>query len=210
MRTTILVTPQLPLLVDASVFDAFAWNTSRVLEWRSPGPGIEVNPLDGDLPLRMAFVLRAPWTDVPTETARLHVGRAPYGLGDEQALAPYAIDDATDMLHAQLRDAHATFWLAADNLNALFWGMHDWGHFHNHGPFVERTATEVQCDTSALAWLWINRAAIPLDDGAWAAFHTQVLALHQKRVADDPPRVSYDDRWLRDPMALREAAGRLT
>ncbi len=203
MRTTLLATPHLPLLVDPSVFPAFAWNASRVLEWRAPGPGIEVNPLDGDLPLRMAFVLRAPWPDVPTELARLHVGRAPYELGDEPALAPYAIDDATDALFAQRRDAHATFWLAADNLNALFWGLHDWAHFHNHGPFEERTATEVQCDTSALAWLWLNRAAIPLEDIAWSTLHAQVLALHEKRVADDPPRVPYDDRWLRDPIALR-------
>ena len=99
-------------------------------------------PIDGSDPARMVFVFRADAPAavgaLPRELASLHA----FGLGlqDEMALAPYAIDDATDLLfeaRARPRDA---LWLAADNLNALFWGLHDWAHSHNHGPFEERAA----------------------------------------------------------------------
>ena len=210
MRTTLLETPPIPLIVDPRTFDAFAWNASHVLEWRTPGDVVEINALDPDLPLRMAFVLRAPWGDVPTEIARLHVGRAPYHLADEPALAPFGIDDATDQLFFQRRDAHATFWLAADNLNALFWALHDWAHFHNHGEFDERTATELQCDTTALAWLWRNRSVVPIDDETWESVRLQVLAIHERRLVNDPPGVAFDDTLLRDSKALRRMAETLS
>jgi hypothetical protein len=197
VRITFLDTPPVPLVVDPDVFDAFAWNESRVLEWRTPRDSVEINPLDPDLPLRMAFVLREPWDAVPTELARLHVGRKPYALGDEAALAPYGIDDATDQLYAAHRDAHATFWLAADNLNALFWALHDWSHFHNHGAFEERTATELQCDTAALVWLWTNRDRVPIADDDFDAVRRQVLAIHDRRVAEAPPRRAFRDEHLR-------------
>jgi hypothetical protein len=200
-RTTLLQTPPLPLLVDPRVFDAFAWQPSTVLEWRTPGPALEINALDPELPLRMAFVLRALWDALPTELARLHTGRG-YDLTDELALAPYGIDDATDQLFAHRRAAHDVFWLAADNLNALFWALHDWSHFHNHGEFEERTATELQCDAAALAWLWINRARIPLPDDAWESLRAQVHANHLARMAREPPTVAADPAILAEPARL--------
>jgi hypothetical protein len=207
-RTTLLVTPPLALLVDPRVFDAFAWSPSTVLEWRAPAEGVEINALDPDLPLRMAFVLRTPWPALPMELARLHTGRG-YDLTDEMALAPYGIDDATDQLYAHRRPAHEVFFLATGNLNALFWGLHDWVHFHNHGEFVERTATELQCDTAAMAWLWLNRARLPLDEPAWETLRAQVYANHLTRMANEPPGVALDASFLADPLRLRALADSL-
>lgn len=204
-RVTMLETPPLPLLVHPSVFDAFNWEPSTVLEWRTPGEGIEINRLDGDLTLRLAFVLRQPWDVLPTELARLHTGRG-YGLKDELALAPYGIDDATDQLYAHRRPAREVFWLAADNLNALFWGLHDWAHFHNHGEFTERAATELQCDASALAWLWRNRARVPLSDQDWESLREQVLAEHHRRCEHEPPGVPIDATVLEDSARLKALA----
>ena len=84
---------------------------------------------------------------LPRELARLHAFG--YGLEEEWALAPYAIDDATDLLFEKRTTPNGTLWLAADGLRALAWGLHDWAHFHNHGPFEERAWTELQCDASA-------------------------------------------------------------
>ncbi len=91
------------------------------------------------------------------------------------------------------RDA---LWLAADNLNALFWGLHDWAHFHNHGPFEphQRAWTEVQCDASALVWLWINRRDVPLSEPAWERLREQVVRLSRKRFEDDG--ASFDEGLL--------------
>jgi hypothetical protein len=118
---------------------------------------------------------------IPRELARLHA----FGLGmdDEEALAPWAIDDATDGLHARRVRPRDIFWLAADNVNALFWGLHDWAHFHNHGPFTEVAWTELQCDACALAWLWRNRVLVPLDDAAWDRIRAEVEALAAQRFA---------------------------
>ena len=201
-RIELLETPPLPLLVPAGVFDAFRWQPSSLLEWRTPEPTIALGELDPELPLGFAFVLRQPWAAIPTELARLHVGRA-YGLGDELCLAPYGIDDATDQLFAHRRPAHDVFWLAADNLNALFWALHDWSHFHNHGPFDDRTATELQCDAAALAWLWKNRGCLPLPEVDWLRLHAAVVALHERRLRDEPPGTPLDDGVLRDPRRLR-------
>jgi hypothetical protein len=206
-RVVQLRTPALPLLVDPRVFDGFAWQASTVLEWRTPGAAIELNAFDPDLPLRMAFVLRTPWDALPTELARLHAGRG-YGLTDELALAPYGIDDATDQLYAHRRAAHEVFWFAADNLNALFWGLHDWAHFHNHGAFTERAATELQCDASALAWLWLNRAQVPLADDRWEILRGEVARAHGALRAAEPPSVAADPRVLAEPRRLIELATR--
>jgi hypothetical protein len=207
-RTTRLATPALPLLVDASVFDGFAWQRSETLEWRTPGPSLEINRLDGELPLRLAFVLREPWSALPMELARLHTGRG-YGLTEEMALAPYGIDDATDQLFAHRRPAHDVFWLAADNLNALFWGLHDWAHFHNHGPFDQRAATELQCDASALAWLWINREQVPLEAVAWESLREQAHQAHLVLREREPPTVAADPSVLADGARLRALADSL-
>ncbi len=181
MRSVDLVVPPLPLLVPAETFDGFSWCPSTTLSWRCHAPEFTVNDLADQLPVGMAFVLREPWDGVPTELAWLHLGRAgaaAVGASDAWVLAPYAIDDATDQLFAHRRPPTETFWLAADNLNALYWALHDWAHFHNHGPFDDRLATELQCDSAALAWLWRNRSAVGLSDARWETLRGQVLANH--------------------------------
>jgi hypothetical protein len=127
----------------------------------------------------MAFVMREPCEFLPQELAHLHA----FGLGlkDEMALSPWAIDDATDLLYERGARPSECFWLAADNIRALFWGLHDWAHFHNHGPFVERAWTELQCDVSALAWLGINRREADLDDTVWDTMRAEAERLSRAR-----------------------------
>src|SRR5262249_48463177 len=154
----------LPCIVPEAVFDAFAWCGSDRLEWRragwdTSGPVLAANPPG------MVFVMRAECTFLPRELARLHVPRL--GLGEEGAVAPWAIDDATDLLYENRVRPRDLLWLATDTLAGLVWGLHDWAHFHNHGPFTERAWTELQCDAAALAWTWINREAIDLADDVW-------------------------------------------
>ena len=120
----------------------------------------------------MVFVFHAECEFLPRELAALHA--TGMGLTDEWALAPYAIDDATDELYARRVEPASLLWLAADNLNALFWGLHDWAHFHNHGPFEERAWTELQCDASALAWVRANRAVLGIDDRTVARLEAEV------------------------------------
>lgn len=167
------------------VFDAFSWCASRELEWRRPAQRAFAagTPVDGSDPTRMVFVFHAECTFLPRELAALHA--TGMGLVDEWALAPYAIDDATDELYARRVEPASLLWLAADNLNALFWGLHDWAHFHNHGPFEERAWTELQCDAAALAWVRGNREVIGLDDGTVARLESEVEKLFQKRFVDE-------------------------
>jgi hypothetical protein len=192
-----LATPPVARLVPEGVFDAFGWCTSDELEWRTPdGPrrlwGSDTR-IDGSDPARMVFVTRpGPADFLPRELARVHAFGL--GLGDEEALAPWAIDDATDGLYARGVRPRDALWLAADNMNALFWGLHDWAHFHNHGPFEQRALTELQCDASALTWLWANRALVPLDERAWNGVREQVAALNQRRF--EAEGLSFDERLL--------------
>jgi hypothetical protein len=163
IATRSLSVSPLECVVDDSVFDAWSWCASDTLEWRLPDrparPFDLERPIEGDNPPGLVFVLRDGTRDLeddflPTELARLHaVG---YGLGDERALAPWAIDDATDRFHARRVRPRDVLWLAADSLAALVWGLHDWAHFHNHGPFDQPAMTELQCDLVALAWLRAN------------------------------------------------------
>ena len=205
VRTVGLRTPQLPCVVPPDVFDAFGWCASDVLEWRhtttrrekaerAVGTESAANDatLDGSNPPGMAFVLRGPLGFLPCELARLHA----FGLGleGEMALAPWAIDDATDLLYEQRARPHECFWLAAGDINALFWGLHDWAHFHSHGPFTQRAWTELQCDLSALAWLWINRHAAGLDEGAWDTMRSQAESLSRTRFAADG--LAFDTKLL--------------
>jgi hypothetical protein len=127
----------------------------------------------------MVFVLKAKCDFLPRELARLHA----FGLGleEEEALAPWGIDDATDELYAHRTRPRDLLWLAADNLNALFWGLHDWAHFHNHGPFEQRAWTELQCDATALAWLWMNRDEVKLSLPSWERVREKAAALSQGR-----------------------------
>ncbi len=129
----------------------------------------------------MVFVLREGCDFLPTELARLHA--FDLGLEDELALPPWAIDDATDLLYEHRATPSDCLWLAADNLNALFWGLHDWAHFHSHGPFEERAWTELQCDVSALAWLWMNRREVEISEAGWDSLRGEVEALSRTRFA---------------------------
>lgn len=209
MRVVTLFTPSLPRIVPDGVFDGFAWCPGTTLEWRCPTETLVINALDDALPLGLAFVFRAPWPALPSELARLHTGRAQalaLGLGDEGALAPYAIDDATDLLFEHRRAPTETFWLAADNLNGLYWALHDWGHFHNHGEFTDRPATEYQCDVSALAWLWINREAVGLPEARWESLVAEVLANHLELRAMTETTVCPPPALLTDLEALKRLA----
>jgi hypothetical protein len=184
--------------VPEGIFDAFGWCDSDVLEWRCPGSWDDATPIDGSDPARMVFVLRpGPFDFLPGELAAVHA----FGLGltDELALAPWGIDAATDGLYAHRVRPRDALWLAADNLNALFWGLHDWAHFHNHGPFEphQRAWTEVQCDASALAWLWINRRDVPLSDDGWERLREHVVRLSRKRFEDGG--ASFDESLLDAP-----------
>jgi hypothetical protein len=189
---TILETPPIPQIVPGDVFDAFGWTPSRRLEWRAPDDWSRHEPLTADNPPRMVFVMKRDLPFLPRELARFH---APgLGLAHEWALAPYGIDDATDGLYEHAVAPHDAFWLAADSLRGLFWGLHDWAHFHSHGPFTQRAATELQCDASALAWLWTNRQALGIDEPSWEATRAQASQIGAARFAEEG--ADYDARLL--------------
>ncbi|HSY25380.1 MAG TPA: hypothetical protein VK841_24820 [Polyangiaceae bacterium] len=151
--------------------------------------------LDGSDPARMVFVLRGACDFLPCELARWHA----FGLGltGEWALAPWGIDAATDELYAHRVRPGDLLWLAADNLNALFWGLHDWAHFHNHGPFEDRAWTELQCDAGALAWLWINRERAEIREATWERLRCDVVALAAARFAGEG--IAFDEGMLSAP-----------
>jgi hypothetical protein len=197
-----LLTPALPRLVPDGVFDAFAWCTSTTIEWRKPEGRWDSSSLDqAENPSGMAFVMKEGAGDfLPRELARLHAFG--YGLTEEWALAPYAIDDATDLFFEKQVTPNETMWLAADGLRALVWGLHDWAHFHNHGPFEERAWTELQCDASALVWLWINREKIPeFDDDAWVRARVAISSIAKARFDDEGK--SFDETILSRESILR-------
>jgi hypothetical protein len=173
--------------VPPATFDAFGWCASACLGWRRPdnvgGVWDTARPVDASNPPGMAFVMHAECNFLPRELARLH---APgLGLENEWALAPYAIDDATDELYARRVAPASLFWLAAADRRGLFWGLHDWCHFHHHGPFVDRAWTELQCDAAALAWLARNADAIGLDAATWGTTRDEARALAERRFADE-------------------------
>jgi hypothetical protein len=195
----VLATPPVACVTPARVFDAFGWCASDRLEWRRPaGRWDDATRLDGSDPSRMVFVFHTvpvmgaaghqQGRFLPRELARLHA--TGLGLKDEDALAPWGIDAATDGFFEHRVRPRDVLWLAADNLNALFWGLHDWAHFHNHGPFEERAWTELQCDAAALAWLWLNRAKVRLAESAWERVRTEVVALTEQRFAGEGASVA--------------------
>lgn len=166
-------------------FDAWSWCASSAVEWRMPQTS-EARPARGTLDLAnppdLLFVIRDPARVpfLPRERANLHAPA--YGFDDDVwALAPYAIDDATDLLFEHRVPPHEAMWLAAPSLAALVWGLHDWAHFHNHGPFDDPPATELACDLLALAWLRANRERLALDDDALAQVPRDLAALTRQR-----------------------------
>ncbi len=171
--------------IDARVFDAWGWCSSDTLEWRTPllaNDAIEKSVvIDSQNPADLVFVFKdgADSSFLPRELARLHARG--YGLEEEWALAPYAIDDATDVLYERRVRPGDMFWLAAPSLRALVWGLHDWAHFHNHGPFDEPAATELACDLVALEWLRINARLVGVDDADIDRVALELAALSRVR-----------------------------
>ena len=188
--TISLATPTVPCslarvgVAEESVFDAWAWCESDHLEWRRPATSRQLDKsmvIDAQNPGELVFVFRegADSTFLPRELARFHAKG--YGLDDEWALAPYAIDDATDLLYERRVKPSTLFWVAAPSLRALVWGLHDWAHFHNHGPFDEPALTELACDFVALSWLRTNRDLIGLEDGDLRRVALELAALSRTR-----------------------------
>ena len=169
------------------VFDAWAWCASDVLEWRCPPNTFErERAVESDNPPELAFVFKDSPEEgdcdfLPKELAKFHARG--YGLEQEQALAPYAIDDATDLFYERRRRPGDVLWLAASSLRALVWGLHDWAHFHNHGPFDEPALTELECDLVALEWVRRNREVIALTDADLARIASDLVTLSRSRFA---------------------------
>jgi hypothetical protein len=211
----LLRVPKIPCLVPAGVFDAdgFGWCASDVLEWQRPRARFAIEPeVDATNPPGMIFVLRdvgrAPF--LPRELARLHLTGLDLGDVDwdaQWALAPYGIDDATDLLFEHRLRPADVLWLATDSLAGVVWGLHDWAHFHAHGPFEERAWTELQCDASALAWLFINQETVGIDEAIWERVRTSVANVARTRFEEE----GKDPQAAMDALAaapLRELAAR--
>jgi len=180
---THLETPPVRRVVPDGVFDAFGWCASDRLAWMHPRPGLLPTPIGMDNPAGFVFVMHAECTFLPRELARLH---APWvEPEDAWALAPWGIDAATDGLwEARVRPA-SLLSLAAERLDQVVWGLHDWAHFHAHGPFEQRAWTELQCDATALAWLWLNRGALGVSDATWEDARRDLEALSATRFAEE-------------------------
>lgn len=212
-HTLTLDVPAMPCVVPLGVFDAWAWCASDVLEWRRPlsssGTDLAIGgAIEGQNPPDLVFVMRPRPEErglqLPAELARLHAFG--YGLEDEMALAPYAIDDATDLLYEHRVRPRDVFWLAASSLEALVWGLHDWAHFHNHGPFDQPAMTELQCDLVALAWLRRNAKRIRLNDDHLDRVARDLAMLSRRRFSEEdvvPPTSDLDALFL-GPYPRRE------
>ena len=182
MRITLAVPPQ-PNVAPAGVFDAYAWCKSDTLQVLLPDTGLAPGlPLAADNPPGFAFVFHGAHLGLPAEPGELHLP----GLlrPGSMVLAPYAIDDATDGLYEHKTAPRTVFLLAVTRFDALYWGLHDWCHFHNHGPFVERAWTELCCDVAALAWLRLNRAALGLQASSLNELVQSAHQLSAQRFAD--------------------------
>lgn len=207
-----LATPALPCIVPDGVFDAFGWCASERLEWgRAPDRPFDLtSAITSANPPGMVFVVGAGargdrMAFLPRELAALH---APgMGFGDELALAPWGIDDATDGLYEHRARPSDHLWLVAQSLASLFWGLHDWAHFHNHGPFDRRAWTELQCDVSALGWLDLNRTTIGIDEAAWERARHEVLEVARARFAEEEEEEAFDASFY-DAARVRALVGR--
>lgn len=177
-------------VVPEQVFDAFGWCASDTLVWRRPRGALPwcartaVDPhakIDGTNPSGMAFVFTRELDALPRELAALHVPRLAHE--GEWALAPWGIDAATDTLYATRQTPREALLLAAESVEALVWGLHDWAHFHNHGPFSDVPLTELQCDHAALTWLGENAARAGLSSADLARARREVEGVTRERFA---------------------------
>jgi hypothetical protein len=199
-----LVTPPIARVVPEHVFDAYGWcESDRLTLWRPRDRWDEVTRVTSQNPPGMVFLLEAAGAFLPSELARLHaVG---YGFEDETVLVPWGIDHATDTLWERRQRPREALSLATDSLAGLVWGMHDWAHFHNHGPFEEVAWTELQCDLASLSWLWVNRTALGVSESKWEAARRDLLALSRERFAGERKEL---DPSLFDPEPLVRSAER--
>jgi hypothetical protein len=175
-----LSTAAIERLVDFVVLPDFEWTTPRWLDVVLPEAGLErLAPITADNPPRMLFLV-APGSNVPlpTEAAALHMPALP---DDAKVLAPWAIDDATDLFFAAQAPPEEVLTLATDSLRGVFWGLHDWAHFHSHGPFERIAETELQCDVAALVWLWDNRELLATTLAEYTRVAANVGALWHAR-----------------------------
>ena len=208
-----LSVPSMPRVVADGVFDAWAWCESDVLEWARPvedlahgKPLDQTARVDGSNPPGLCFVMHAECTFLPRELAHLHARG--YGFQAEWALAPYGIDDATDGLYENDVRPRDVFFLAARDLHALVWGLHDWVHFHNHGPFDDAETTELQCDLVALHWLRLNQDELGLSPGDLDRVARELAALSRRRFEDAGRRPPVGDleRLFAGPYPARPLA----
>lgn len=187
-RAHLLAVPPVPCIVHASVFDAFGWHTSDTLEWlHLDRPADTVELPSSENPPGLAFVIRGDaraFPFLPWELCELHVPRIGLPLGSRM-LAPWAIDDATDLLYETRTPPGNALFLATTSVAALFWGLHDWAHFHSHGPFEERAATELQCDVTALVWLRLNAAITGIDEATWERTREAAVGLTRARATQE-------------------------
>ena len=190
--------PPLPAttVIADGVFDAWGWCASDTLTWRRPATVAQLDKsmaVDSQNPADLVFVFRegADSTFLPRELARFHAKG--YGLEEEWALAPYAIDDATDLLYERHVRPSDMFWLGAPSLRALVWGLHDWAHFHNHGPFDEPALTELACDLVALEWLRMNRERVGIDPSDVDRVALELAELSRFRFEAEDLRPPVDD-----------------
>jgi hypothetical protein len=162
-----LIVPPFPLQVRAEVFDGFGWCSSTTLRLSLPARRHELqwkalDRINFDNPAGMYFVrTHGARCELPEEDASGH--SAHWALAGRRILAPWAIDDATDALYAQRIVPRLELELWANDVAGVYWGLHDWVHFHNHGAFDDRPATELQCDLTALDWIHRNRQLLSLD-----------------------------------------------
>ena len=180
----------IPRITPRGVFDAWSWCTSTVVEWRDLDAPVTTRAashatITSDNPGDLVFVCRSEEASsfLPRELARMHAKG--YGLDEEWSLAPWAIDDATDLFYEKKIPPNDVLWLAAPSLRALVWGLHDWAHFHNHGPFDEPAHTELACDLLAMTWLRDNQEAIGLTSEAMDLVARDLAALSKSRFVDE-------------------------
>jgi hypothetical protein len=176
-----------PCIVPAGVFDAYSWHESSELLLRMPASGLAQGAaLSDENPPEMAFLFHGPeqaWLALPRELASFHAPSL--SRNSEYVLAPYAIDDATDAFYIQNVNPSEQLLLATTTLRGVFWGLHDWCHFHNHGAFEERALTELQCDVTALTWLHANADILECSAEGLQSLATRVIAVSETRFREE-------------------------
>jgi hypothetical protein len=175
--------PPIPCIVSAETFDfdGFGWCASTTLAVRMSSSLSHAEPVTGENPGEMLFLLRGEALFLPKELAYLHLADLSPEARGEWSLAPYAIDDATDELFARKLSPAPWMTLVTRSVRGLFWGLHDWSHFHNHGPFTNIPETELQCDVAALHWMRLNMNAWGGSRGELQGIASHVFAHALKR-----------------------------